>query len=243
MKAIAILENLSTYQELLSELQEREILALEEKEESVTFTKNISSTYSFITLDLYRLYKLSDEKELEKRLLCRVRFEIVKDAVLFKEVYHENAIEKEILTTLISENKKVNGITWRKTIENTFYRSDEITTCLNQADEIAAIAMNYASGDDYRPGFFSAISIEEEGIRLSQVNHMNAKSLNHKENYSLRNLEFFIPFEKKQDAKRRWQEYRLGEMSIQFSDGSSKNNKPCGEEIIKKIEALGGKQD
>ncbi len=233
MKAIEILQNLIPYEELLHELQERAFPSLEQNGNEVTFAKRISSSYSFITLGLYR----------EASVVLQVRFETVRDTIVFKELYVEDAQKKEALTTFVRENKRVCDIPWRKEVKNDFYHSKEVTDYLSQADEIAAIAVNYASGDSYRPGAFSEIEIEEDGIRLSQINHMNAKSLSHKENYSLRELEFFIPFEKGQEIKRRWQEYRLGEMRIQFSDRSSKNNKPCGDEIEKKIVALGAKQD
>jgi len=63
---------------------------------------------------------------------------------------------------------------------------------------------------------------------------MNAKSLNHKADYSLRNLEFIITINNFPHDTTRC-DYQIGTMLINFSDLSSKNNKTCGDAILNQI--------
>ena len=107
---------------------------------------------------------------------------------------------------------------------------------LTIAESIASAAYLCTAGDDYRPGYFSEIIVQSEGITLRQTNHMNSRSLDHKQNYSLRDLQFFIP--SKQSVRQRpltMNEVYIGTMRISFSDRSSQNNKMCGDRILEKI--------
>jgi hypothetical protein len=118
----------------------------------------------------------------------------------------------------------------------------EYTETLNEylttAESIASEAYLCAAGDDYRPGYFSEIMVDEQGVTLEQINHMNAKSLSHKQNYSLRDLQFFIPFIQATEQKViRFEEDYIGIMRIHFSDRSSENNKLYGDKIREKIKA------
>jgi hypothetical protein len=111
-----------------------------------------------------------------------------------------------------------------------------LDTYLAIAGSIAACAYLCAAGDDYWPGYFSEITVQSEGITLRQVNHMNSKSSNHKNDYSLRDLQFFIP--SKQSVRQKplvMDEDYIGTMRISFSDRSSQNNKKCGDRILQKI--------
>ncbi|MEJ0031007.1 MAG: hypothetical protein WDO15_11800 [Bacteroidota bacterium] len=56
-------------------------------------------------------------------------------------------------------------------------------------------------------------------IELQQVNYMNARSLDHKDDYSLRSLVFRISLDGNQ------------KMITEFTDRSSQNNRECGERI------------
>jgi hypothetical protein len=110
----------------------------------------------------------------------------------------------------------------------------DIANYLNIADVIAKQGYHCSSGDEYFPGFYSEISIEEFWITLKQINHYNSRSLNHKENYHLRDLEFYIPIGTSEPEKI-FQSENIGKMNIVLSDRSSKNNKNCGEQILQKI--------
>jgi hypothetical protein len=67
---------------------------------------------------------------------------------------------------------------------------------------------------------------------------MNAKSLDHKQDYSLRNLVFTIPFKPETINNRLLQTYQVGRMIVEFSDNSSENNKACGQKVIEALHTL-----
>ncbi|HEX8060935.1 MAG TPA: hypothetical protein VF473_08365, partial [Cyclobacteriaceae bacterium] len=71
----------------------------------------------------------------------------------------------------------------------------------------------------YWPGNFSKILLANKYIELQQVNYMNARSLDHKDNYSLRSLVFRISLA---DSSK---------MITEFTDRSSQNNRICGDRI------------
>lgn len=103
--------------------------------------------------------------------------------------------------------------------DHQFILPDEIIKQLATADSIASLAVNCTTGDGYEPGNFSKIILSNSEIELQQINHMNAKSLAHKKNYSLRSLIFKIDLKNPKELK------------IDFSDHSSENNKHCGDQI------------
>jgi hypothetical protein len=105
------------------------------------------------------------------------------------------------------------------------------------AESIAEQAYQCTSGDDYGPGYFSKIKLTSNGITLEQINHMNSKSLAHKQDYSLRDLEFFIPYGSQKPGKLLFEEEYIGTMRIRFSDRSSANNRNCGDRIRQQIDA------
>jgi hypothetical protein len=96
---------------------------------------------------------------------------------------------------------------------------DAVLQQIDTADNIASVALNCTAGDDYRPGNFSKVLLAANHIELQQVNYMNAKSLDHKNDYSLRSLVFRISV--KGDTK----------MITEFTDRSSQNNRECGERV------------
>lgn len=111
----------------------------------------------------------------------------------------------------------------------------EINTYLLIAERIALQAHYCGSGDSYHPGCFSEITMTKGGVTLSQINHKNSRSLAHKDNYSLRDLEFFIPLQQG-SQKSSYQDEFIGAMRIRFSDRSSENNQECGVRIRKQID-------
>ena len=115
--------------------------------------------------------------------------------------------------------------------------TEALANYLSIAESIASLAYLSAAGDDYHPGYFSEIIIEHDRVTLKQVNHMNSRSLDHKQNYSLRDLEFFIPLQPfATPGPLHMDEVYIGDMRIHFSDRSSANNRTCGDEIQRKIE-------
>ncbi|HMJ69780.1 MAG TPA: hypothetical protein VK508_12840 [Cyclobacteriaceae bacterium] len=165
---------------------------------------NIASQYSFIVADISK----GDER------YVHLKFEIGEGSGRLNDIYCEDRTLTEDL-----ENK-MDTVEWpglTSTVLKAFPYPAKIKEQVEVADKIAALAVNFTDGDNYRPGNFSKVLLTEDYIELSQVNHMNAKSLAHKEDYSLRSLVFTIPFD--------------GSMSVKFSDRSSQNNRVCGDKI------------
>lgn len=161
---------------------------------------SITSAYSFIFIQTSEYH---------------IQFQIGNGSAKLSELYPDNA-------SLKSKIESGSWPTFDSKIEKSIF-SNEIIQQLATADDIASKALNCASGDSYEPGNFSKIILTDETIELQQVNHMNAKSLDHKTNYSLRSLIFKI------DLK------NGSELEIHFRDSSSPNNKNCGDEIEKAI--------
>ncbi len=114
--------------------------------------------------------------------------------------------------------------------------SDQVHLYLTIAESVARQAYLCASGDDYSPGYFSTVTLNADGILLEQINHKNSRSLAHKQDYSLRDLTFFIPYGSHKPDRLYNEEY-IGRMRILFSDRSSANNKDCGNKIREQINA------
>jgi hypothetical protein len=190
------------------------------------FTFNIASQYSFISIDVLR-----DDKK-----YAHLEFDIGDDSANFNKIYCEDrTIEERI-------KNKIAALQWpglKSKGQSALPYSEEIKEQLNTADKIAALAVNCARGDNYRPGNFSEILLSKDHIELSQVNHMNAKSLAHKKDYSLRSLVFTIPLgPEAKSTKSSFSGYRIGSMVVEFSDRSSENNRRCGDSIEEELERL-----
>ncbi|HVD99748.1 MAG TPA: hypothetical protein VNB90_16180 [Cytophagaceae bacterium] len=244
MKAVDILHNMLAYETFLSALKERENDRARQTKGFVKLVKNLSCEYDFITLRLTCQTRsgVPGFEYTNERVYCQLSFEISNGRILFKELYHEEVSYREILEKEVRENPMINDLQWQTKMQNSFFLNDTITHYLSLADEIAAVAAYCAVGDSYRPGAYSEISMGEDLIKLSQINHMNSRSLDHKEDYSLRKLQFQIPLRKLPPEDRRY-DFEFGEMGIHFSDYSSPNNKHCGKAILSKILELKNKQN
>lgn len=215
MHAIDVLKLLLTYQSMIqSEL------------DAVIFSREntmISSSYSFVTLDV---------SANEGDLLCRVRFELDERGAELDEVYCK---DKSLTATLRSklESKKFPGF---DDAVGAAAWPDDVRSSIEQADKLAALCLNCVAGDNYRPGNFSKISLHHDRIELDQINKMNSKSLDHKNNYSLRSLEFVIPLSK--DSTPSIAQYKIGKMLVEFTDHSSPNNRRYGDEVVNELERL-----
>ncbi len=212
-----------------------EIYQKENKEDpNFVWKKSLSSQYSFITLEV-RVTPI-DDLDGYGELVVQATFEIGNTKVMLKEVYSEEKSKKEALEQLIKLNKAVHDAHWHTEPNNTWYCDEKVTAYINMADEIAQEAVNCNSGDNYRPGSFSEIKVEDALVELSQVNLHNAKSSDHKDDYHMRKLYFYIPLTKEKTIKETYDmNYQIGEMYIAFSDHSSPKNKECGKKIVEQI--------
>jgi hypothetical protein len=175
-------------------------------------TFSIASQYSFITIDISK----------SKEKYAHLKFEIDERSAKLNDLYCEDRSMEEGI------RKKVAALQWpvlKLQGQKELPYSDEIKQELATADKIAALGVNCTMGDNYRPGNFSKILLTEAAIELSQINYMNAKSLAHKNDYSLRSLVFTIPF-------------NGGKTTFEFSDRSSENNRRCGDRIEEALNAL-----
>jgi hypothetical protein len=231
VKVIYIISNLNNYVQLASTLQRQESTYLQTDKNFIALSYSVSSAYNSITIELNQITQDDDYGNLYIKIL----FELEKDLVVLKEVYCVDKARKPFIETLVVADQNANKNQWKpNSLRDDLPYDSTIMRYLSVADNIALRAMNCASGDDYYPGAFSKVMITDKNIILSQINHMNAKSLDHNDNYSLRDLEFFIPVTTLKDDTNR-HDYTIGDMLINFSDRSSKNNKTCGDAILEQI--------
>ncbi len=238
MNAFDIIKNLYTFWPLLNNIHHAEQSHLKDKSGFIKLSKQVSSQYNFITLQLQYHHK-EDKDQTQPTIdnYCEVTFEITDNRIVFKELYVGDESRYDDLKKIIHKDKTVNNTLWNQNNSKQSAPSLTITNYLTLADTIANEAVNCTSGDDYRPGNYSKVTLDDEFISLHQINYMNSRSLDHKEDYSMRNLEFIIPIaESRKDSSR--YDYQIGEMLINLSDNSSKNNKHCGQVIKEKIEQM-----
>ena len=185
--------------------------------------KYIKQSYSFIELSLKQ----------DELLYAQAVFEISQDQAVLQKVYVSDRSREQQLEASIRNNKALKDFRWTVAGAHAIQNELVIARCLAAADAIARRAVNCAHGDDYRPGCYSSVLVSDTEIILSQINHMNAKSLKHKNDYCLRNLVFTIPLIEQVQVK--LSDHQLGPMRISFSDSSSANNLRCGEAIMEQI--------
>jgi len=163
----------------------------------------LTSAYSFIIADI-------NNNE------THISFEVSADIVTIYELHcPDKTIEAET-------KSKLGSVTWpglESTTSTRLLLADNVIKNIQAADSIAKVAVNCTVGDNYRPGSFSKVIYANDRIELQQINYMNAKSLAHKNDYSLRSLVFRIPL----DGNKK--------MITEFSDRSSENNRQCGDNI------------
>lgn len=235
MTAIDILNNLIPYQKLLHEISSKESATLKNKVGYVSSCCRVKSQYAFITLELdYLTNETIDQASPTRNRYCQIKFQNSNNQISVNELYCEDKSRTNDIEKIIKENKTITTALWNSSAETSFYYSKTITNYLLIADRIAVESTNCTSGDNYSPGNFSEISIDDSFIILSQLNYMNSRSLDHKNDYSLRKLEFILPLSNKIKTPHYFGQ-QIGEMLIEFSDSSSENNKSCGKRIEEKI--------
>ena len=233
MPTINLLNGLEAYFILLGSLTEQELKEIDESE----ILKKVTLTYDFITLDL----SLADTTKTPS-LYFRATFEINQHTVALKTLYSHNPDRESKIKNFILSKSPNHGNVWDTGTDARSY-NQAIERYLTIADEIAKKGYLCSSGDDFRPGYFSEISITDNEITLKQINRYNSRSIDHKDNYHMRDLEFYIPLKHIGPEKKRHNlgsdSCQIGDMTIFFSDRSSEKNKACGNEIVKKIREEG----
>jgi hypothetical protein len=204
--------------------------------------------HTMITLSDHVLkLKLFIDKKLPKQeghspaLYLQITFEINKDKLEYNGLYCEERSRESEIIQFIERSKPPSGFLWNTEKRDTFY-SDTVIEYLTVADSIAMQALHCCSGDDYRPGYYSEIVLEDVRIHLKQINHWNARSLDHRDDYFLRDLEFDIPLQPVTRPSSFFND-TIGDMQIYFYDRSSDNNKECGRKINDQIQLAKQKFD
>ena len=98
------------------------------------------------------------------------------------------------------------------------------------------IAGRIAEKDDHH-GTRETIHLTQEELQIWRSNHWNAKSLDHKDSYFLTDLKFIISLtdEHPQDTLLPYYSTMIGDMEVNFSDGSATTQTAYGENISESI--------
>jgi len=230
MNTIGLLNALHSYQLLLTA-----IAASVMGDGNTELIKTISLSYDTIKLKVDKVTRQAgeDNRFSSPALYLQCVFQINQQQVAITDIYCELKDQTNELKDFILQHTPAGGWVWNTKIKEAAY-SAETLNYLTIADRIAKEVYLCASGDNYRPGYYSEIIVEEKHISLKQINRHNSRSVNHKDDYHLRDLEFLIPLQPAPE-KPSFQDEQIGEMRIHFSDHSSKNNKACGNRISEKI--------
>jgi hypothetical protein len=227
MTALQILSILLPYQKYLFQLQQVEM----NRAPAYEWTYSVSLNYQMIHL---KIYQKSDSNRY-KQLHTQITFKIEKDIVSFESFFCENNIDTETIINAIKSDSNLHGPAFIIDSDYIHTFSDELIESLSIADRISQHAVNRNMGDSYWPGNYSIIDILPTSIMLTQVNHMNSRSLNHKNDYTLRNLIFTIPLEQNEKIEARFGDVTIGNMLVNFSDRSSENNRGTGNDIMEEM--------
>jgi len=231
MSAVELVNTLYNYRSLLVKIQDDELKnAVTSGNQSRNFLKSVSLSYSFLKLKLDVLSHSVDHTRESSTLYMQCTLRIDKESILLEEIY---CVDKERGSYLRDFIQQQSPKTWNTSISENIFEAETLRY-LEIADEIAKEGYLCSTGDNYNPGFFSKIVINDDGIVLEQINRMNAKSIDHKQDYHMRDLEIFIPLST-QGEHLSLENYKIGQMLITFDDRSSKNNKACGDRILEKI--------
>ncbi|WP_073137200.1 hypothetical protein [Chryseolinea serpens] len=198
------------------------------------FHKMIVLSYNVLKLKLFIDKKLPKQEGHSPALYLQVTFEINEDKLEHSGLYCEERDREPEIAQFIRQSKSPVGFLWSTKKRDVFY-SDSVIQYLSLADSIAMQAQHCGLGDDYQPGYYSEIVLEDARIHLKQINHWNARSIDHRDDYFLRDLEFEIPLQPVA-ARSSFLNDAIGDMQIYFSDRSSDKNKGCGRNIQEQIQ-------
>ncbi|MBL0740448.1 hypothetical protein [Chryseolinea lacunae] len=236
METLSILNALREVQTLLVILE-----TMEEKDRQAAgdsfdgFSTMLVVSYHTVKLKLFLDRKLPKQEKHASAVYLQVTFEIENDRLVYAGLYCEKREQEARVEDFIKQNTPPGGYTWNTSAKQSTY-SESVTRYLTIADTIAKQAHHCNAGDDYRPGYFSEIVVEEDRVVLKQINHWNSRSIDHRNDYTLRDLEFDIPITGVAKAPS-FQDETIGDMLVYFFDRSSENNKGCGNKIKEQIEA------
>jgi hypothetical protein len=231
MRTLDLLTSLDDYVSLLEAVKDKEISnPFEKKEDPGIFIAVVSLRYNFIMLKLEHGKKLPSSQRYMLSRYMECTFRIEQDKVSVATFYFQQKEREAAVKKFILENAPAKWLPGSK--KNRYEES--VVRSLSIADDIAQTAYQCEAGDNYSPGFYSEILIEQNRVILRQTNHWNSRSLDHREDYHLRDLEFFIPLQATEEKASSY-DYRIETMFINFSDMSSKNNRSCGERLRQKM--------
>ena len=231
MNLISRITNLYAYISLLNKLEADAIIFQTQNAEPVTgLWKSVTLQNTRVKVNAYAKSE-TDHRQSALNVLM-ASFDTASQKAEPESLYCENkSLENNIKELFLLHAPKRFLI---PDSENHHVFNEETVHYLDIADRIAGQAYRCSSGDDYSTGNFTEIKIEDSQIILRQTNHWNARSIDHKSDYYLRDLELCIPLSS-DELKPAFMDEYVGRMRINFSDRSSKQNKICGDKIIEKI--------
>lgn len=231
MRTLDLLTSLDDYVSLLQAVKDKEASNLaDKKEEQGIFITAVSLRYNFIMLKLEHGKKLPSSHRYMLSRYMEFTFRIEQEKVSVATFYFQHKEREAVVKKFILEKAPTKWLPGNK--KNRY--GDDVVRYLSIADDIAKSTQQCAAGDNYSPGYYSEIIVEESRLVLRQTNHWNSRSLDHRDDYHLRDLEFFIPFQSVEEKASSY-DYRIEKMFINFSDISSKNNRSCGELLKQKM--------
>jgi hypothetical protein len=197
------------------------------------YTARLEQAYTFIILEL---------RDNEDQLFLEIKYRFKSEDKLSlysfycdnKKVKHEIELRaKQLLTNFkwvnASSKERKDSI-----ITNEFKLTKEQIHYLEIADRIAMIG-----NDIYTyPSFYNSLILTDDFIKLVHINDRNSRSIDHKDNYFLRDLYFTIPLKEKGIKKSNGfdlDNYFIGHMKISFQDHSVKSLRATGDQIMLQI--------
>lgn len=187
------------------------------------YTARLEQSYDFIIMDL---------RDAEEQIFLELKYQAQSNKKLICYSFY-CADEKRSKKIKTQTNKMLGAFDWDEKPTSLFELNNEQINYLDIADRIASLGNDI----DAEPSDYASIIITEDCIRLSQSNHRNSRSLDHKKTYLMRDLVFTIPLKNKdtQENKSQYGKYYLGEMEIYFKDASAEIQKETGDNILKQI--------
>lgn len=214
MKAALIVSNLSILSALLDEITHQV------EREAETLEGSVVSSFDFVKMTL------TDKRA--GQLFAQIELKRTKEERLEIQSVYCTEPSRDVP---IREILAARPLAWVEDDPTADLPSD-VLAALALADEIASLAQNASSGDDYRPGHYTEVSLDKRAIRLRQINRHNSRSSAHKDNYLMRELHFFIPLAPGPVPPGT---HRSGLLHIDFSDLSSPPNRTVGDDIKSKL--------
>lgn len=224
--SLNLLNNITSHWEFLEQL--RDDLS---ESTNTKYTARLEQSYTFIILELRN-------EEDQSFLEIKYRFKSEKELTLYsfycdnKEIAHEIELRAKQLLTSFKWSNKASKEVDNSIITNEFKLTKEQIHYLEIADRIAMVG-----NDIYTyPSFYNSFILTDHFIKLVHINDRNSRSIDHKDNYFLRDLYFFIPLNDNTIKKDTYiDSYFIGAMEVLFQDNSTKPQKATGNQIILQI--------